>query len=129
MGKLLFWVVIGVVAYFAWQVMRRNALARDRAAAQESIARDRAAGAGGNGGSGSGSGRASSSGGGSGSGGGGSTRSAGGPGDDGKAVGLESIVACAACGMHLPASEAVYAGGRAYCGAAHRDQARADHGS
>jgi uncharacterized protein len=33
----------------------------------------------------------------------------------------ESMIACAHCGMHLPASEALRLGERAYCSAAHRD--------
>lgn len=34
---------------------------------------------------------------------------------------LEGMVACAHCGVHLPASEALLANGRSYCSAAHRD--------
>jgi uncharacterized protein len=34
---------------------------------------------------------------------------------------LEGMVACAHCGVHLPASEALLAYGRSYCSAAHRD--------
>lgn len=34
----------------------------------------------------------------------------------------ETIVQCAICGLHLPGSEAVFARGRVYCGAEHRDQ-------
>lgn len=34
---------------------------------------------------------------------------------------LEGMVACAHCGVHLPRSEALTAGGRTYCSAAHRD--------
>ena len=33
----------------------------------------------------------------------------------------EGMVACAHCGVHLPASLALQAGERAYCSAAHRD--------
>ena len=36
---------------------------------------------------------------------------------------LEGMVACAHCGVHLPASEALLANGRSYCSAAHRDAA------
>jgi uncharacterized protein len=37
----------------------------------------------------------------------------------------ERMVACAICGLHLPANEAVAdAAGRNYCGVAHRDAAR-----
>jgi uncharacterized protein len=35
--------------------------------------------------------------------------------------GAESMVTCAHCGVHLPASEALRLGERAYCSAAHRD--------
>jgi len=34
---------------------------------------------------------------------------------------LEDMVACAHCGVHLPASLALQAQGRSYCSAAHRD--------
>jgi uncharacterized protein len=34
----------------------------------------------------------------------------------------ETMVQCAVCGVHLPGSEARYAGGRTYCGDAHRDE-------
>lgn len=34
---------------------------------------------------------------------------------------LEGMVTCAHCGVHLPRSESLTAGGRSYCGAAHRD--------
>ena len=33
----------------------------------------------------------------------------------------EGMVACAHCGLHVPASEALQHGGLHYCGAAHRD--------
>jgi uncharacterized protein len=37
----------------------------------------------------------------------------------------ERMVACAGCGLHLPANEAVTDGtGRVFCGIAHRDAAR-----
>lgn len=32
-----------------------------------------------------------------------------------------SMVACAHCGVHFPAADAVEADGRSYCSAAHRD--------
>jgi uncharacterized protein len=34
---------------------------------------------------------------------------------------VEGMVACAHCGVHLPASEAVRQGALHYCGTAHRD--------
>ena len=33
----------------------------------------------------------------------------------------ELMMSCAVCGVHLPASDAVFAGGRVYCGPEHRD--------
>lgn len=33
----------------------------------------------------------------------------------------ELMMSCAVCGVHLPASDAVFARGRVYCGSAHRD--------
>ncbi|MBI2277649.1 MAG: hypothetical protein HYU74_09880 [Dechloromonas sp.] len=33
----------------------------------------------------------------------------------------EKMVTCAHCGVHLPESDALQEGGRAYCNAAHRD--------
>jgi len=33
------------------------------------------------------------------------------------------MVACAVCGTHVPESEAVHAGGKVYCGEAHRKTA------
>ncbi|WP_119352541.1 PP0621 family protein [Azohydromonas sediminis] len=38
-----------------------------------------------------------------------------------KRRGPEDMLTCAHCGVHLPRSEALVAGGRAYCSAAHRD--------
>lgn len=39
----------------------------------------------------------------------------------GRSAPLEGMVACAHCGVHLPASETLPAHGRHYCCAAHRD--------
>ena len=36
--------------------------------------------------------------------------------------GPERMVRCAACGVHLPESDALQAGDRHFCSAAHRDQ-------
>lgn len=41
-------------------------------------------------------------------------------GEDGRRGG-ELVMACAVCGVHLPASEAVFAHGRVYCSPGHRD--------
>jgi hypothetical protein len=35
------------------------------------------------------------------------------------------MMQCAVCGIHLPGSEARFAGGRVYCSDAHRDQGAA----
>lgn len=35
------------------------------------------------------------------------------------------MLACSVCQLHLPASEAIFAGGKVYCCEAHRDQGRA----
>lgn len=35
------------------------------------------------------------------------------------------ILACAVCGVHVPASEAVFESGRVYCSESHRDEGRA----
>ena len=36
----------------------------------------------------------------------------------------EPMLQCAHCGVHVPSSEAVVSGTRAYCSSAHRDAAR-----
>ncbi|MGE0312424.1 MAG: PP0621 family protein [Lautropia sp.] len=36
----------------------------------------------------------------------------------------ELMMRCAVCSVHVPSSEAVFAGGKVYCSAAHRDAAR-----
>ncbi|HXE37080.1 MAG TPA: PP0621 family protein [Azonexus sp.] len=38
----------------------------------------------------------------------------------------EKMVTCAHCGVHLPESDALLDGGRAYCNVAHRDAGPAD---
>lgn len=39
-------------------------------------------------------------------------------------VGVEDMVRCAHCGVHLPKSESIQAQGQAFCSAAHRDAYR-----
>lgn len=39
----------------------------------------------------------------------------------GSSAKAEQMLACAHCGVHLPASQALQVGGRSYCSAAHRD--------
>jgi uncharacterized protein len=41
----------------------------------------------------------------------------------------EGMVACAHCGVHVPESEALRLGDRAFCGAAHRDAAAREPGA
>jgi len=45
--------------------------------------------------------------------------------DAGRIPAPEAMMQCAVCGVHLPASEARFARGHAYCSDAHRDQAAA----
>jgi uncharacterized protein len=40
---------------------------------------------------------------------------------DSRGPGGELMMSCAVCGVHLPASDAVFARGKVYCGAEHRD--------
>jgi uncharacterized protein len=94
-GKILFWVVILVVAYVVWHMMvaskrrvdrSREAAGRDGPDAGQGAAND---------------GRGSKA---------------------GRLRAPEAMMQCAVCGVHLPGSEAVYAQGRVYCSAEHRDQ-------
>ena len=40
----------------------------------------------------------------------------------------ELMMSCAVCGVHVPASDAVFARGKVYCGTEHRDQGRGSKG-
>ena len=40
----------------------------------------------------------------------------------------ELMMSCAVCGVHVPASDAVFARGKVYCSDEHRDQARGSKG-
>ncbi len=95
MGKILTWVAIAAIAYLAWRVLlaSRRRVERSR---RESEA-DAPSGA--------------------------SERKPARPdrADDARAA-PEPMMRCAVCGLHLPGSEAVFARGRVYCGAEHRDQ-------
>ncbi len=75
MGKLLFWVAVIAVAYFAYKLTVISQRRTDRAAGREAAREGRG----------------------------------------------EPMRQCAHCGVHLPASDAVSAGGRDYCSLAHRD--------
>jgi len=46
----------------------------------------------------------------------------GGAGRRGKAAGPVAMLACAHCGVHLPAADAVLDGSRVYCSEAHRSR-------
>ena len=95
MGKILTWVAIAAIVYLAWRVLlaSRRRVERSR---RESEA-DAPSGA--------------------------SERKPARPdrADDARAA-PEPMMRCAVCGLHLPGSEAVFARGRVYCGAEHRDQ-------
>jgi len=39
-------------------------------------------------------------------------------------AGVEDMVSCAQCGVHIPVSESVSAGGQVFCSVAHRDAHR-----
>ena len=92
MGKFLVWVGIGLAAWVFWRFVLVG-----RRRVREEAARDASDEAG----SGPGRGRAAG----------------GGP----RIAAPEAMMQCAACGVHLPASEARFARGRAYCCDAHRD--------
>jgi len=93
MGKVLTWIVIGLVAWSIWRLLlisqRRAARSRsDPSAAGPGAADPR-------------------------------------PREPERVAAPETMVQCAVCGIHLPGSEARYAGGRTYCGDAHRDEGMA----
>jgi uncharacterized protein len=98
MGKVLSWVAIALVAWAVWRLVVISKRRAERA-------RDAAAG---------GAGQAS---------GGGDAEPAGRGARRPDAP--ELMMQCAVCGVHLPGSEARFAGGRVYCSDAHRDQAAA----
>ena len=91
--KLISWVVIGLLAWFAYKFI----VVSQRKAERAAQARDDAgAGASGEGG-------------------------AARPAADGAPSGGERMVCCAHCGVYLPQSESVASGERRYCCAQHRD--------
>lgn len=99
MGKVLVWVVIALVAWAAWRLFvvskRRTQRARDAAASGTAGTPGAAGDA--------------------------DPEARGAP----RAGAPELMMQCAVCGVHLPGSEARFAGGRVYCSDAHRDQATA----
>jgi uncharacterized protein len=98
MGKVLVWVVIALVAWAAWRlfVVSQRRTQRARDAAAQATP----------GAAGGGDADPESRG----------ARRPGAP---------ELMMQCAVCGVHLPGSEARFAGGRVYCSDAHRDEAGA----
>jgi uncharacterized protein len=95
MGKVLVWVAIALVVWVAWRLVAAGKRRDGRAG-------DAAAGGAAAGGDAD-------------------------PGADGprRPDAPELMMQCAVCGVHLPGSEARFAGGRVYCSDAHRDQAAA----
>ena len=93
MGKFLVWAGIAVAAWVFWRFVL---VGRRR------VREDAAQGAANAGGPGGAAERA--------------------PGAGERIAAPESMMQCAVCGLHLPASEARFARGRAYCSDAHREQ-------
>jgi uncharacterized protein len=95
MGKVMTWVVIGLIVWGAWRLwtISRVRAERAREAAREAQASETAGG--------------------------------GDPADTGREArrpgAPELMMQCAVCGVHLPGSEARFAGGKVYCSDAHRD--------
>jgi uncharacterized protein len=102
MGKILSWLLMAIAGYLVWRLV--TVLKRKGQASVRGGPAGEAQGSGAGTGSGTGSGT--------------------GTGQRGKALADERIVPCAHCGVHIPASEAVEAGGRLYCCPAHRDADR-----
>jgi uncharacterized protein len=97
MGKVMTWVVIGLIAWGAWRLWTISRVRAERAPPPARAAADAADAAAG-GGDAAEAGR--------------EPRRPGAP---------ELMMQCAVCGVHLPGSEARFAGGKVYCSDAHRD--------
>jgi uncharacterized protein len=93
MGKVLVWVGIALAAWVVWRFVLVG-----RRRVREDAGRDAADAAG----SAGAADRA--------------------PRGDERIAAPESMMQCAVCGVHLPASEARFARGRVYCSDAHRDR-------
>ncbi len=93
MGKLMTWVVIGLIVWGAWRLWTISRVRAERARAAA-----RSAAPAGGGGDAAETER--------------EVRRPGAP---------ELMMQCAVCGVHLPGSEARFAGGKVYCSDAHRD--------
>ena len=94
MGKFLIWVVVGVAVWFGWRLFVISKRRSERATVTPEV--DTPAG----------------------------ERAQQDPSSEAQRMGgPERMVQCAVCGLHLPASEGRFAGGKVYCSDAHRDQA------
>lgn len=91
MGKVLTWVLIGLVLWAAWRLVVISQRRAERARRDAPPAAQ-----------------------------GGDARA-----EPGRVAPPETMVRCAVCGVHLPGTEARWAGGRTFCGDEHRDQALA----
>jgi len=100
MGKVLTWIVIGLLLWLGWRLLVISKRRSGRASGEPSS------------GGGERSGTADSQ----------------EPADSTRMPGPERMVQCALCGLHLPASEGRFAAGKVYCSEAHREQAAAASG-
>ncbi len=94
MGKLLVWVVLGIVILLLVRLLgpaKRRARDADEGARGADTDGPRDAARGGSG--------------------------------EAREAPRELMMRCAVCSVHVPSSEAVFAGGKVYCSAAHRDAA------
>lgn len=97
MGKLMTWVVIGLIVWGAWRLWTISRVRAERA--REAARSARAPGAAG----------------------GGHNEAAQTAGEARRPGAPELMMQCAVCGVHLPGSEARFGGGKVYCSDAHRD--------
>jgi uncharacterized protein len=98
MGKLLGWVLVGVLVWFVWRFMVISKRRAERSKAAEPSVTD-------------------------------PTASRQGEHRDTPVTGKtpEMMMQCVVCGVHLPATEALFAGGNVYCCEAHRNQGPPAH--
>ncbi|RPH45588.1 MAG: hypothetical protein EHM87_05805 [Burkholderiales bacterium] len=100
MGKVMTWVVIGLLVWGAWRLWTISRVRAERARDAARAAGDPPAAAGGNDGDAAEAGR-----------------------EPRRPNAPELMMQCAVCGVHLPGSEARFSGGKVYCSDAHRDAA------
>jgi uncharacterized protein len=97
MGKLLGWVLVGLLVWVVWRFMVISKRRAERARGNESAGES--------------------------SGGNASPSSEGGRSDTPVADKTpEMMMQCVVCGVHLPATEALFSGGRVFCSETHRKQ-------